>query len=135
MRANVLVDSHVYIDLLKNRLDPAAVLADWAGNRHLVICGMVRVEVLRGIKNPAVYERMSAFMDVMLNVISDNQLWSDTAALAWKLDRRGWVIPGTDLIIAASALRLGTDILTSDHHFQKIEGLQTIQPPTNWLEK
>jgi predicted nucleic acid-binding protein len=53
--------------------------------------------------------------------------------LAWKLDRKGLVIPGTDVVIAASAIAIGAAVLTSDAHFKRIEGLRVISPPKEWF--
>jgi predicted nucleic acid-binding protein len=50
-----------------------------------------------------------------------------------KLDRQGITIPGPDLVIAASALRLGAAVMTSDAHFSRIEGLRVIAPPAEWF--
>ncbi|MEI6177213.1 MAG: PIN domain-containing protein [Verrucomicrobiota bacterium] len=134
MESDVLVDSNVYIDLLNARKDAARVLFTWAGDRNLVICGMVRLEVLRGVKSLKLMTRISAFMDVLCNVPSDNRFWQEATDLAWKLDRKGIVIPGADAVIAASAMRLGAAVLTSDAHFQRIDGLRTITPPPEWFE-
>lgn len=133
MASDILVDSNVFIILLKRGRDPASLLLEWAGNRNLVTCGMVRLEVLRGIALPKSHRNTSTFFDVMINVPSNNRLWEDAAELAWKLDRKGTVIPGTDVVIAASAMRLGAAILTSDRHFQHIPGLEVISPPAEWL--
>lgn len=57
----------------------------------------------------------------------------DAAALAWKLDRKGLVIPGSDAVIAASAIAIGAAVLTSDAHFKHIEGLRVIAPPNKWF--
>lgn len=73
-------------------------------------------------------------MDVMLNVPSDDRLWSGALDLAWKMDRLGLVISGPDAVIAASALRLGAAVMTSDAHFSRIEGLRVIAPPSEWFE-
>jgi predicted nucleic acid-binding protein len=133
MESDVLVDSNVFINLMKRHGDPAPWLYHWAGARNLAICGVVRVEVLRGVKSPKAYSCLNGFMDVMVNVPTTNRLWDQAAALAWKLDRRGLVVPGTDVIIAASALEIGAAVMTSDSHFSQIEGLQVIQPPREWL--
>lgn len=135
MASEVLVDSNVYIDLLRSGRDTVATLYDWADMRDhpFAICGMVRLEVLRGIKAPRAWQSISTFMDVMINVPSDNRLWKDATDLAWKLDRQGMTIPGPDLVIAASALRLGAAVMTSDAHFSRIEGLRVIQPPAEWF--
>ena len=133
MESDVMIDSNVFIALLKRRMDPAAVLLDWCGRGNLVTCGMVRVEVLRGISLPKAHKNISAFMDVMMNVPSDALVWETATELAWKLDRKGWVIPAADHIIAASALKIGAAIMTSDMHFSKVDGLQVITPPAEWF--
>ncbi|MEO5915903.1 MAG: PIN domain-containing protein [Luteolibacter sp.] len=135
MANEVLVDSNVYIRLLKHGKDSVATLFDWseAEGRNLAVCGMVRLEVLRGVKVSRFYQAISSLMDVMVNVRSDNRLWDEATHLAWKLDRKGFVIPGPDAVIAASALRLGAAIMTSDAHFSKVDGLRVIAPPAEWF--
>lgn len=131
MGGDVLVDSNVYIDLLRARRDPVEVLFDWAEREDcaLVICGMVRLEVLRGLTSLKARHKLGAFLDVMINVPTDNRLWMDAADLAWQLDRKGRVIPGPDVIIASCALRIGAAVMTSDGHFHQVEGLAVIAPP------
>jgi predicted nucleic acid-binding protein len=133
MENDIIVDSNVFIDLLNRHRDPAIFLLDWAGGSNLATCGMVRLEVLRGIKSLKQFARISAFMDVMVNVPSDNRLWVEATDLAWQLDRKGMVIPGADVVIAASALRIGAAVLTTDAHFQQIDGLRVITPPAAWF--
>ena len=133
MENDILVDSNVFMDLLNRRRDPAIWLVEWAGKSNLATCGMVRLEVLRGIKSFKQLTQIRAFMDVMVNVPSDNRLWTDATELAWKLDRQGLVIPSADVVIAASALRLGAAVLTSDSHFAQIKGLRVIAPPAEWF--
>ena len=50
-----------------------------------------------------------------------------------KLDRQGITLPGPDLVIAASAMRLGAAVMTSDEHFSRIDGLRVIAPPAEWF--
>jgi predicted nucleic acid-binding protein len=133
MAIEILVDSNVYIDLMKRRLDPIRVLGEWVGTSDLVTCGMVRLEVLRGLKHPKAFQRISSFMDIMINVRTDTAFWLDATDLARELDRQGKVIPGTDIIIAACALRTSAAIMTSDAHFRAIDGLRVIAPPEEWF--
>jgi predicted nucleic acid-binding protein len=133
MESEILVDSSIFINLMKHRGDPAPWLYRWAGIRNLAICGMVRVEVLRGVKSPKAYQGLNDFMDTMVNIPATNRLWDEAAALAWKLDRQGLVIPETDVFIAVSALSIGAAVLTSDAHFRKIEGLRVMAPPQEWF--
>jgi predicted nucleic acid-binding protein len=134
MENDILVDSNVFLNLLNRRRDPAIWLVEWAGNSNLATCGMVKLEVLRGIKPLKQLTNISAFMDVMINVPSDPRLWVEATDLAWRLDRKGIVIPGADVVIAACALRLDAALLTSDTHFAQIDGLRVITPPAGWFE-
>lgn len=133
MAIEILVDSHVYIDLMKSGRDPVSTLGEWVGSSELVTCGMVRLEVLRGLKIPKVRQRISSFMDIMINVHTDAAFWPEATDLAWKLDRQGKVIPGRDIVIAACALRTSAAVMTSDAHFQSIDGLRVITPPAEWF--
>ena len=133
MAGEILVDSNVYIDLIKRRRDPIRILGEWMGTSDLVTCGMVRLEVMRGLKHPKAFQRISSFMDIMINVRTDAAFWPDATDLAWDLDRQGKVIPGTDIIIAACALRTSAAVLTSDTHFGLIDGLRVIAPPAEWF--
>lgn len=128
-----MVDSNVYIDLLRASRDPIKVIGGWSGSRNLATCGMIRMEVLRGIKATRSYQSLSIFMDVMINVRTSDSFWDEATALAWALDRKGQVIPAQDIIIAACAMRLGAAILTSDAHFHVISGLEVIAPPEEWF--
>ncbi len=135
MASDVLIDSNVYIDLLRAKKDVVTTLYEWAEFRSgsLVICGMIRLEVLRGMKSLKAFQSISALMDVMINIPTDNRLWNEATDLAWNLDRKGITIPGADAVIAASALRSGSAVMTSDRHFSHIEGLQVITPPAAWF--
>lgn len=130
---DILVDSNVFIDLLRLGRDSAQVIGNWVGKRKLATCGVVRLEVLRGVHSPKRFASISAFMDTMVNVPTDQDLWTKATDLAWKLDRRGIVLPAADLVIAACALRIHAAVLTSDAHFQQITGLRVLTPPPEWF--
>lgn len=120
----VLVDSNIYIGMFRKNCDPISELLRHVSETDLATCGIVRVEVVRGLKALRDRQRITAFFDVLQNVPTDNRLWEETTELAWTLDRRGWVIPAPDILIAASALRIGATILTQDNHFVNIPGLR-----------
>jgi predicted nucleic acid-binding protein len=126
----ILVDSNVYIDLLRKRLDPAEELPARISRLDLVVCGMVRVEVLRGIRVEPIKAQMTAFFDVLQNVPTDNHLWEETAEMAWTLDRKGIVLPAQDVVIACCARRIGAVVLTMDAHFRHIPGVQVRHWPS-----
>src|SRR5690349_3461303 len=96
----VLVDSSFYISCLREGRDPLRLLAITAAARDLAICGVVRCEVGRGLRLSGLRAKFGSFWDVMLNVQTDNRLWAQAEQVAWELDRKGIVLPLTDVIIA-----------------------------------
>ncbi len=120
----VLVDSSIYISLIRERRNPALVLEEAFGQAELVGCDIVRCEVLRGIAQPELRARLGVFFDVLIHVPTDHRVWRATEELAWQLDRRGKALPLADLIIAVCALRAGAAVLTNDKHFALIPQLQ-----------
>jgi predicted nucleic acid-binding protein len=121
----VLVDSCWYIEHLKNRVDPMAELATIAMTRDVATCGIVRCEVGRGLKDPALLRKFDARWDVMLYVPTDNKLWADAEAMLWRLDRQGMNLPLADVVIACCARRIGAVVLTHDQHFDLIPGIRS----------
>ncbi|MGZ4988652.1 MAG: PIN domain-containing protein [Limisphaerales bacterium] len=124
--AAVLVDSSFYIGLARNGRDPLQALAYAAVDRDLAVCGVVRCEVGRGIRQQKTLKQFQSFWDAMLNIPTDNELWSQVEELGWRLDRQGTTLPLTDLIIASCAMRIDAAVLTFDRHFELIPGLRCI---------
>jgi predicted nucleic acid-binding protein len=134
MNNPVLVDSNVYIGLLRRGLDPAEILADWIGSGDLATCGMVRLEVERGLRIEKIRRRVGAFFDVLINVPTSNKIWEQAASLAWTLDRSGITLPAQDILIATSAQEIGAAVLTDDKHFEEFTGLQVFKPGEEFPE-
>ncbi|MEP6956551.1 MAG: PIN domain-containing protein [Chthoniobacterales bacterium] len=119
----VLVDSSIYIQLIRDGKDPVQTLGAAFDPTELVGCSVVRCEVLRGMIRPKAKAHLAAFFDLLIHVPTDHRVWEETEDLAWQLDRKGRVLPLTDLVIAVSALRVDAAILTLDRHFEAVPGL------------
>ena len=91
---------------------------------QLLGCGVVRVEVVRGVVDRRQKSCVEEFLDLVPDIVSDDQMWKDAAELAWTMDREGKVIPATDVVIAACALRAGAEVVTLDPHFDSVPGLR-----------
>ena len=128
MGVSVLVDSNVYIGLLRRSMDPVKVLGDWIGEGDLATCGMVRLEVERGLKVEKMRRSLGAFFSVLINVPTSNKIWEEATSLAWTLDRCGVTLPAQDILISTCAKTLGAAVLTDDAHFEKILGLSVLKP-------
>ena len=124
MAARALVDSSFYIDRLRGGEDPLEELAAFADDWDVLTCGVVRTEVLRGLKHKHAHRQMREAMNCMLYVPTTNVVWERVEELAWELDRAGKFMQVTDLIIAACALTADAIVLTLDSDFQRVPGLQ-----------
>jgi predicted nucleic acid-binding protein len=127
MESVVLVDSCVFIGLLREGRDPAEELSGRAPRTDLATCGMVRLEVIRGLAVPKLRRAVEGFMDVMRNVPTDNRLWEEAAAQAWELDRQGVILPAQDILIACCARRIDAAVLTWDRHFSRVPNLRVLK--------
>ena len=87
-----MIDSTVYIDLLRARRDPVQALQPWLARDEVLSCGVIRC-----------------------------------FDLAYALDRRGVVLPVTDLLIAVCAIYTGATIISADEHFRHVPDLAVLQ--------
>ncbi|MCE9609554.1 MAG: PIN domain-containing protein [Chthoniobacter sp.] len=126
MAGRALVDSSFFIGRLRTGLDPLEELAAYSDDWEMVTCGVVMVEVLRGMKQKPAHKRMAEYMGCMLYVPTLNTVWERAAKLAWEMDRRGQVMQVTDLLIAVCALESEAAVLTLDSDFARVPGLRVI---------
>jgi predicted nucleic acid-binding protein len=121
----MLIDATIYIELLRCGEDLPFILKPYLMANQLFTCGVVRAEVLRGIRSVQLRDDVSELFDLMIEVPTELRVWKAVAHMAWTLDRRGIVLPLTDIAIGCCALDAGTTVVTSDPHFSRIPGLKT----------
>lgn len=120
----ILVDSTVFIDLLRARRDPRVVLAPHVRAGWIGTCDVIRLEVVRGIVLPDCRADLEEFFDLMPRLELDGDVWRRARELGWTLDRAGQVLPATDLVIAACALVHRAALVSTDRHFGFVPGLK-----------
>lgn len=123
MESLILPDSNIYIGELRAGRDPFKLFDGLPDEFEFATCGMIILEVCRGIRDPHVARRIRESFAVMVYLPTHNATWERSTQLAWSLDRAGHVLPGPDLLIAALALQAGATVLTHDAHFHHIPGL------------
>ncbi len=123
----VLVDSSFYIGRQRANLDPFAEFVAADETWEPVTCGMVMLEVLRGLRSDADYASYRDTFAVMACVPTTHRIWESATDLLRILSRRGLIIPPQDAIIAASALSIDAPVLTFDQHFSHIPGLTVME--------
>lgn len=123
MTTDILCDSSIYIGLMRAGQDPRKVLAPYLLAGRLYNCGVVRAEVLRGMKEERRYEQMEQFFNIIPEIPTDPNRWRKVSELGWKLGRKGKWRSATDITIAACAIRIGATLIIPDQHFVDIPGL------------
>lgn len=122
----VLVDSSFWIGEARRRRDPLLRLSCLTTDTDLAICGVIRCEVARGIREQAHLNRLQRFWDAMVYLPTDQALWEAAEQLLWTLDRMGRQLPLPDAVIASCAIQAGAALLTYDSDFQAVPGLQLL---------
>jgi predicted nucleic acid-binding protein len=121
----VLPDSNYYIRCARAGNDPFKELSAYSDDHEFATCGMVVLEVCRGLTHPNVLRRFRENFSVMIFIPTSNQIWERAAQLAWSMDRQGLVVPAQDILIATHALQTDATVLTFDAHFSRIPGLRS----------
>src|SRR6188768_1982305 len=123
----ILIDSCMFIPLLRRGIDPAQEFSVLAEQDDICTCGVVRCETTRGIRAPRVRRAFQGYLDCLLYIPTPNKIWERTEELIYDVGRLGQTIPVTDGIIAACALSTGAAVLTLDRHFSAVPGLRVLK--------
>ena len=125
--ANLIIpDSNIFINATRAGLDPIVEFGAHADEWEFATCGMVILEVTRGLRFPKVLQSFRERFAVMIFIPTTNQIWERATQLAWSLDRQGVTLPAQDILIAAHALQTDAIVLTRDAHFTSIPGLRVV---------
>lgn len=130
MEKLILPDSNIYIDAVRRRIDPFEEFGHHLDECEFATCGLVMLEVCRGLRDPALLKHFRDRFSVMIYVPTTNAIWERAQHLAWSMDRQGTIIPAQDHIIAACALQTRATVLTRDAHFRRVPGLEVIDQLT-----
>ena len=123
----VIIDSCIYITLLRQGIDPAKEFSFLASQTDIATCGVIRCEITRGMSTSKARKALSAYFDCMQYIPTPNNVWAEAEDILWTCGRKGYTIPLTDALIAACALKAGATVLTLDKHFDYIDGLRVIR--------
>ena len=105
------------------------------GDQESALSAIGLTELIHGIyraRTPEVRLRRESFLNELLADLTVYPYTKETALLAGKIDgeqqSRGVVIPFGDLLIGATALSLGYQVLTGNlRDFQRVPGLSGVQ--------
>jgi hypothetical protein len=129
----ILVDTTVWVDLFAGISSPHAELLEQslAAGEDICTCGVIRTEVLQGIRADQEYRMTLARLDALLYLPIDRQTFIGAAELYRRLRHRGITIrKPVDCMIAAVAIHHDVMLLHNDRDFDPMEkhcGLKVVR--------
>lgn len=124
----ILPDTCAWIDFFKGNQTPlAASLEQSLVQREVVTCGVVLCELLQGVKKPGEELLMLNALQALPHLEMTRELWGTAGRLSATLRKNGQTLPLSDIIIATLAMSHACSVLTVDHHFTAISGLELVK--------
>lgn len=119
----VLVDTSVWVNFFRGDRSTVKELEYLMDSGRVVICGLVKQEVLQGSRDRKALEKLEKEMAIWRYEAERPPDFVQAAKIFARLRWRGITIPPSDCLIAAVALRAGLQLYADDDHFQHVEGL------------
>lgn len=118
----VLADTNIFIDFWNN---PTNELIECFERENIVICGVVRAELLHGAISDTDFKDIMNLLDVFDEKSFDADDWQLLGSNLYKLRRKGLTVPFSDAIIATLAIKYDIPVWTGDKHFVLIKNVLT----------
>jgi tRNA(fMet)-specific endonuclease VapC len=122
----LLLDTNAYVGFKQNILNVVEIIV---GAEWILFSPVVLGELMFGFRNGARFKENMNELNEFLehDVVELAQIGKTTSdrysRIAAQLKRKGTPIPSNDIWIAAQTMEHGAELITSDQHFKKIDGL------------
>jgi predicted nucleic acid-binding protein len=118
--SDVLVDSSVWIDYLRDDVRAVQKLEPLMAARRIAISGPIYAEVVSGAKHRSTFDRVAFLLRSLRWIAPPPLAWEQIAEVRFGLARQGTKSNLIDLLIAVTALHAGHSVLTRDRDFSFI---------------
>ena len=122
----LLLDTNAYVGFKRNITNLVEIIV---GAEWILFSPVVLGELMFGFRNGTKFKENMKGLDEFLlhDVVEIPQIGKTTSdrysRIAAQLKRKGTPIPSNDIWIAAQTMEYGAELITSDRHFNKIDGL------------
>ena len=120
---NVLVDTSVWVDYFRGSRVAVRQLEELMDSHQVVICGMVKQEVLQGSRDRKSFSELRRQMSIWRCEAEQPEDFVEAAGIFAGLRWKGVTIPPSDGLIAALAMRCKMEVYALDSHFERIPHL------------
>ena len=116
----ILADSNVFIDFWKK---PTEKIIDTFKEEDVVICGVVRSELMHGAKSDADLYRINEMLNTFEELVFEESDWNLLGTQLYKLRTSGITVPFQDAIIALLSVKYNVPVWTNDKHFAYMQSV------------
>ena len=122
----IMLDTSAYVGFKRNAIEAVEIIVK---AELIIFSPVVMGELMFGFRNGTRFKENMDDLDRFLkheavDLMPVGKVTSDRySRIAVKLRQQGTPIPTNDIWIAAQAMELGAELITSDQHFDKINGL------------
>ena len=126
MDVKILLDTSAYVGFKRNAVETVEIIVK---AELIIFSPVVMGELMFGFRNGTRFKENMDDLDRFLkheavDLVPIGKITSDRySRIAVNLRKQGTPIPTNDIWIAAQAMEQGAELITSDHHFDKINGL------------
>ena len=122
----ILLDTSAYVGFKRDAVEAVEIIVK---AELIIFSPVVMGELMFGFRNGTRFKKNMDDLDRFLkhevvDLLPIGKITSDRySRIAVKLRQQGTPIPTNDIWIAAQAMEQGAELITSDQHFDKINGL------------
>jgi len=111
----IIVDTNIIINFWKN---PSEKFADVFIKEDIVVCGIVKAELLHGARSEKDFKRIIEALSEFPCLEIGNDLWEFLGNVLFRLRKKGLSVPFQDAVLTSLALMHKARIWSDDRHFQ-----------------
>ena len=116
----ILADSNIFIDFWKK---PNQTLIETFVSEDVVICGVVKSELMQGAKSDADLVRIREALDEFEELAFEESDWEKLGFQLYKLRTKGITVPFQDVTITLLSIKYNVPVWTNDKHFSLIKSV------------
>ena len=122
----IMLDTNAYVGFKRNEVETVEIVVR---SEEILFSPIVLGELMFGFRNGTRFkENMEDFNRFLeheaVELVQIKKITSDRySRIATQLKRQGTPIPTNDIWIAAQTMEHGAELITSDQHFERINGL------------
>jgi len=122
----IMLDTSAYVGFKRNEVEMVKFIVS---AEMILFSPVVLGELMFGFRNGMRFEENMDDLNRFLNheaveLVQIGKITSDRySRIAAQLKQQGTPIPTNDIWIAAQTMEHGAELITSDHHFERISGL------------